>query len=108
MSLRSISPEPFAVSVAGNRPASLGIVLHDLPLGGTERIALRLAGAWAARGVAVTVFVGHASGPLAALAPGAATLVAADPPIPRGRGSRERLGHAAARTLPIIRSTDCS
>lgn len=72
-------------------------MLHDLPLGGTERIALRLAGAWAARGVAVTIFVGDAAGPLIGLMPATATVVKADPPIPRGRGARARLGRAAAR-----------
>lgn len=75
---------------------SIGIVLHDFPLGGTERIALRLARAWIERGVAVTVFVGEDKGPLRDLVPPGARLVAAEPAIPRGRNSRERLGKAAA------------
>ncbi|MDH7638072.1 glycosyltransferase [Sphingomonas oryzagri] len=75
---------------------SIGIVLHDFPLGGTERIALRLAHAWIERGVAVTIFVGEDRGPLRALVPTGARLVLAEPPIPRGRGSRKRLGTAAA------------
>jgi glycosyltransferase involved in cell wall biosynthesis len=78
------------------RPSSIGIILHDFPLGGTERIALRLAKAWCERGVAVTIFAGEKAGPLQDLLPSAARLVEADPPIPRGRGSRERLGRAAA------------
>jgi glycosyltransferase involved in cell wall biosynthesis len=78
------------------RPSSIGIVLHDFPLGGTERIALRLAKAWCERGVAVTIFAGEKAGPLQYLVPNAARLVEADPPIPRGRGSRARLGRAAA------------
>jgi glycosyltransferase involved in cell wall biosynthesis len=78
------------------RPSSIGIVLHDFPLGGTERIALRLAKAWCERGVAVTIFAGEKAGPLQDFVPSAARLVEADPPIPRARGSRERLGHAAA------------
>lgn len=78
-------------------PASIGIVLHDFPLGGTERIALRLARAWAAAGTAITIFCGDERGPLRAMVPDRATLVAADPAIPRGLGSRERLGRAAAR-----------
>lgn len=77
--------------------ASIGIVMHDLPLGGTERIALRLARAWVEHGVATTIFCGDPRGPLAALVPAGARLVAADPAIPRARGSRARLGHAAAR-----------
>jgi glycosyltransferase involved in cell wall biosynthesis len=78
------------------RPASIGIVMHDFPLGGTERIALRLARAWIARGVAVTIFVGHDRGPSRALVPDGAHLVLASPAIPRGRGSRQRLGRTAA------------
>jgi glycosyltransferase involved in cell wall biosynthesis len=93
MPIPSTPPE----AVLSRRPASIGIVLHDLPLGGTERIALRLAGAWAERGIAVTIFLGHAAGPLAAFIPNAATVVEAVPPIPRTAGSRTRLGHAAAR-----------
>lgn len=79
------------------RPASIGIVMHDFPLGGTERIALRLARAWIARGVAVTILCGVRDGPLLAMVPQGATLVVADPPIPRALGSRELLGRAARR-----------
>ncbi|WP_454883771.1 glycosyltransferase [Sphingomonas oryzagri] len=75
---------------------SIGIVLHDFPLGGTERIALRLARAWIERGIAVTIFVGEDRGPLRDLVPGGARLVPADPPVPRERRSRESLGAAAA------------
>jgi glycosyltransferase involved in cell wall biosynthesis len=75
---------------------SIGIVLHDFPLGGTERIALRLARAWSDRGVGVTLFVGADEGPLRAMVPPAVRLVRADPPIPRSRNSRKRLGLAAA------------
>ncbi|WP_419827812.1 glycosyltransferase [Sphingomonas sp.] len=78
-------------------PRSIGVVLHDLPLGGTERIALRLSRAWISLGVEVTLFVGLPEGPLAPLVPAGARLVAADPPLPRRRGSRRRLGDAAAR-----------
>jgi glycosyltransferase involved in cell wall biosynthesis len=79
------------------RPRSIGIVLHDFPLGGTERIALRLARAWGEAGVAVTIFCGDRAGPLLAMAPPSDRIVPADPPIPRGIGSRNRLGAAAAR-----------
>ncbi len=78
------------------QPASIGIVMHDFPLGGTERIALRLARGWIGLGVAVTLFCGDRHGPLLAMVPDGATLVCADPPIPRGPGSRLRLGRAAA------------
>jgi len=75
---------------------SIGIVLHDFPLGGTERIALRLARAWSERGVAVTVFVGDDQGPLRDLVPSGVRLAPVEPAIPRTRDSRARLGEAAA------------
>lgn len=78
------------------RAARIGIVLHDFPAGGTERIAIRLANAWAGAGRAVTIFAGSVAGPaLALVAPGVA-IVGADPPIPRGIGSRFRLGRRLA------------
>ncbi len=80
-----------------NYPASIGIVMHDFPLGGTERIALRLARAWIDRGIAVTIFCGDERGPLRAMVPEGARLVPASPPIPRGPRSRERLGRVARR-----------
>ncbi|WBO21504.1 glycosyltransferase [Sphingomonas abietis] len=83
------------------RPTSIGIILHDFPLGGTERIALRLAQAWCERGIAVTLFVGADSGPQRALVPPDARLIFADPAIPRSRGSRQRLGRAAARYFTV-------
>lgn len=78
---------------------SIAIVIHDFALGGTERIALRLARAWADQGARVTIFCGTASGPLASLPGEAVTMVEASPPIPRGRGSRAKLGRAAAVQL---------
>jgi glycosyltransferase involved in cell wall biosynthesis len=78
-------------------PSSIGIVMHDFPLGGTERIALRLARAWMACGIAVTIFCGDESGPLRTLVPPGVRLVSAFPAIPRGPRSREKLGRAAAR-----------
>ena len=75
--------------------ASILIVLHDFALGGTERVAVRLAAAWAKRGVAVTIFAGSDAGPLRSLAGETVEIVAADPPLPRGAGSRRRLAQAA-------------
>ncbi len=74
---------------------SILIVLHDFALGGTERVAVRLAAAWAERGAAVTIFAGADTGPLRALAGDQVEIVLAVPPIPRGRGSRARLARAA-------------
>lgn len=74
---------------------SILIVLHDFALGGTERVAVRLAEAWAKRGVAVTIFAGSDAGPLRPLAGDAVEIVIAEPLIARGRGSRRQLAHAA-------------
>lgn len=78
-------------------PLVLGLVLHDLALGGTERIALRLARRWARTGARVTVFCGSRKGELAELLCPRINLVEAPVEIQRGPGSRERLGEAAAR-----------
>jgi glycosyltransferase involved in cell wall biosynthesis len=79
------------------------IVLHDFALGGTERIALRLARAWARAGRKATIFCGDPSGPLINLLDPTVELVVAAPPIPRGPGSRRRLGRALARLLATRR-----
>ncbi|USI73145.1 glycosyltransferase [Sphingomonas morindae] len=81
------------------RPASIAIALHDLPLGGTERIALRLARGWRDQGVAVTLLCGDPRGPMRALLPEGVRLLPLDPPIPRGWGARRRLATAMARAL---------
>jgi glycosyltransferase involved in cell wall biosynthesis len=75
---------------------AIGIILHDFSLGGTERIAVRLANEWAAKGRLVTIVCGTESGPLRAMLSPAVALVALDPIIERGLGSRRRLGNAAA------------
>ena len=78
-------------------PLALGLVLHDLALGGTERIALRLARNWARAGARVTVFCGSRKGELLELLCPSINVVEAPVEIQRGSGSRERLGEAAAR-----------
>jgi glycosyltransferase involved in cell wall biosynthesis len=80
----------------GDNARTIAIVLHDLPLGGSERIAVRLANRWAALGRRVTLFCGTREGPLADLIHADVEVVEADPPIPRGRGSRKALGRATA------------
>lgn len=76
---------------------AIGIVLHDFALGGTERIAARLAARWAQEGARVTIFCGSGEGAMRALLDDRVTVVAADPPIARGFGSRRALARAAAR-----------
>ena len=80
----------------GDNARTIAIVLHDLPLGGSERIAVRLANRWAALGRQVTLFCGSRQGPLADLIHADVEVVEADPPIPRGSGSRKVLGKATA------------
>lgn len=75
--------------------ASILVVLHDFALGGTERVAVRLAAAWAERGIAVTIFAGADAGPLWAMAGDAVEIVFANPPIHRAHGSRRTLARAA-------------
>ena len=79
-----------------DRPLAIGIVLHDFALGGTERIALRLAQAWCDRGARVTIFCGSASGTLASLLDPRIDVRPAPIPIARARGSRRLLARAAA------------
>jgi len=74
----------------------LAVLLHDLSPGGTERIALRLAGAWLALGREVTILCGAAEGPLTVRVPTGADLVSPREPIRRAPGSRRRLGRWAA------------
>jgi glycosyltransferase involved in cell wall biosynthesis len=78
---------------------AIGVVLHDFSLGGTERIAVRLANEWAEKGRLVTVVCGTESGPLRALLSPAVAVVALDPVIERGFGSRRKLGSAAAEAF---------
>ena len=82
-------------------PVDIAVVLHDLALGGTERVALRLAGAWARAGRRVRLVCGDPRGPAAAWLDPAVEMVACDPPVPRGLGARERLGRALATELAV-------
>lgn len=76
------------------RAERIGIVLHDFPAGGTERVAIRLANAWSRAGRHVALFCGSAAGPALADVAASVDLVEAAPPIPRGERSRLRLGRA--------------
>ena len=74
----------------------VGVVLHDFSLGGTERIAARLATAWAQAGAEVTLFCGNEAGPMRSFVTDDVRVVAASAPIPRGAGSRQLLAREAA------------
>ncbi|HXC58687.1 MAG TPA: glycosyltransferase, partial [Steroidobacteraceae bacterium] len=75
----------------------IGIVLHDLGLGGTERIAIRLANHWATLGARVHVFCGSREGFLAGLLDARIHVAEASRRIPRRLGSRLELANAAGR-----------
>ena len=93
---------PAASSSRAVRADRILVALHDLSPGGTERIAIRLANRWAALGRRTTLLCGSAAGELAPLIAGEVELVACDPPIPRGQGSRRRLGRAVAHRLAEV------
>ena len=73
------------------KPA-IGILLHDWSLGGTERVAIRLANAWSRLGCRVVVYVGDATGMQRELLEPAVAVQVADPSIRRSLVSRQRLG----------------
>lgn len=68
------------------KPLSILIPLHDFALGGTERIAVRLAGAWAPAGADVTLFCTRAEGPLLPLLDTRVRVIAC------GKGGRTPIG----------------
>jgi glycosyltransferase involved in cell wall biosynthesis len=76
---------------------AIGILLHDWSLGGTERVAIRLANAWSRLGCRVVVYVGDATGMQRELLAPAVDVRVADPPIRRGLPSRQRLGKWCGR-----------
>jgi glycosyltransferase involved in cell wall biosynthesis len=81
-----------------NRTAgTIATVLHDFPLGGSERIAIRLMNRWAEMGRKVVVFAGTLNGPLVGMIGRNVDVVECFPRIPRGYGSRRKLGQALAR-----------
>ncbi|WP_293906847.1 glycosyltransferase [Phenylobacterium sp.] len=86
----------LAARAEGDSGPSVGLVLHDFSTGGTERVAIRLANQWAAMGRRVTLICGSAEGPQRALVSPQVTVLEPRPAIPRGPGSRRRLGQAVA------------
>lgn len=83
-------------SAASGRP-NIGIVLHDLSLGGTERIAIRLANHWVGLGSRVTIFSGSREGFLGGLPDPRVHIAEAPRRIARRFGSRLQLADAAGR-----------
>jgi glycosyltransferase involved in cell wall biosynthesis len=83
----------------GGSARRIVVVLQDFPLGGSERIAVRLANRWAELGRDVTLFCGTREGPLATMISRGVAVAEASPPLPRGRGSRQRLRQALEQHL---------
>jgi glycosyltransferase involved in cell wall biosynthesis len=78
----------------------IGVLLHDFRLGGSERIAIRLAREWARLGREVTLFAGEEDGPLRSLAGAQVRVVSRHRQHPRGRrdpGGLARWASMAAR-----------
>lgn len=92
-------PRLLVVPVEEPRASAIAIVLHDFSLGGTERIAIRLANEWADKGRSVTVVCGTEEGPLRPLLSPLVKLIPLYPEIKRGFGARRKLGKALAKTL---------
>ncbi len=72
----------------------IGVIFHDFPLGGSERIAIRLMNRWADTGRKVVAFCGALKGPLVNLIGQNVDVVECAPAIPRAAGSRRRFGRA--------------
>ena len=84
----------FGLHMAEARADHILIPIHDFSLGGTERIAFRLAGEWVRRGRKVTVLAGAADGPMLAQLPHGVMVELLEQPVPRSTFSRLRLGPA--------------
>lgn len=78
------------------------IPLHDFARGGTERIAIGLAEAWAEAGRDVTILCGSIEGGLRDMASGKVKAVPLEPPVPRGFLSRFRLARAMGKHLGVL------
>jgi glycosyltransferase involved in cell wall biosynthesis len=75
----------------------IAVLLHDLSLGGTERVAIRLANAWNRLGCRVLLYVGDDRGIQRELVAPGVQIHVATPRIPRGLGSRWWLSRWFAR-----------
>lgn len=75
----------------------IGIVIHDFKLGGSERIALRLANYWAKLGQDVVIFCGAHTGEMLSLLDAQVRVISAAPSIERQSGSLATLARAARK-----------
>ncbi len=80
------------------------VVFHDFPLGGSERIAIRLMNRWAEMGRKVVAFCGTRQGPLASFISSKVEIVECAPAIPRSVSSRF---HLAQALIAFLKKTRC-
>ena len=79
------------------------IPLHDFARGGTERIAIGLAQAWAEAGRDVTILYGNAEGGLRDMVSHEVKVMPLEPAVRRGPLSRFRLARAMGKHLGALR-----
>lgn len=82
------------------RADHIALVLHDFSTGGSERIAIRLANDWAAKGRTVSILCGTQQGALRALVDPNVEVETCDPETVRSPWSRLQLGW---RLAPLVR-----
>lgn len=80
-----------AIACHGADMASIDLLLHDFPAGGTERIAIRLLNRWAAMGRDVGIVCGSERGPARALVGDGVDVAELSPAIDRSLTSRLQL-----------------
>ncbi|CAI9120176.1 glycosyltransferase [Brytella acorum] len=80
---------------------TIGVVIHDFSLGGSERIAIRLANYWSEQGHDVTVFCGREHGQMLGLVSKTVKIVTSIPVIVRGRNSVQTLAYAAQKYFTL-------
>ncbi|HWL63771.1 MAG TPA: glycosyltransferase [Steroidobacteraceae bacterium] len=71
---------------------SIGVMLHDFALGGSERVAIRLANAWAVAGCNVVLLAGSGEGPQRKLVRDQVPVEIAAPRVPRAGRDPAQLG----------------
>jgi len=82
-----------------HQEGAIGILMNDFQLGGCERVAIRLANAWADMGIRVVLYVADNNGSLRTEVSTGVDVRCADPPIPASPLQSLRLGWWAGRRM---------
>ena len=90
-----------------HQEGAIGILLNDFQLGGCERVAIRLANAWADMGIHVILYVADDNGCLRTEVSAGVDVRCADPPIPASPLQSLRLGWWAGRRMRADGVTRC-